>query len=81
MFGGGNVQNFTELPNVPVFAASGLFLNNGGDSVTLTGRDSGLVDRVQYGRDGGQDKSLVRITAESAELRTASAPTPGAANN
>jgi hypothetical protein len=81
VFGGGDASNFTGLPEVPVFTAPGLFLNNGGDSVTLIDRDSALIDRVQYGREGGQDKSLIRVSADTEELRQAATPTPGAAND
>ncbi|MBN2497836.1 MAG: lamin tail domain-containing protein [Deltaproteobacteria bacterium] len=40
--------------------ASMLGLNNSGDTVLLVAPDKTVVDRVDFGREGGQDRSLVR---------------------
>jgi len=79
VFGGGDPETFSGLPEVPVFTSTGLYLNNTGDSVFLTNRDGSLVDSVSYGREG-RGQTLVRVSADGPGLQGASTPTPGASN-
>lgn len=77
VFGGGDAADFTGLPDVPVFTADGLFLNNGGDSLTLADGDGEPVDAVSYGGEGGDNRPLVR---NGEGLEVVDTYTPGAAN-
>lgn len=70
VFGGGEPQGF----DVPTFKSEGLYLNNGGDAVTLSDRDGRMVDFVSFGREGGRDQTLVR---DGEALVLGGLPTPG----
>jgi hypothetical protein len=74
IFGGGDTQSFTGLGDASVLAADGLYLNNGGDSITLADSDGDQVDQVAYGSEGGQDRALVR---NGDSFEPADAATPG----
>ncbi len=80
VFGGGDSAEFSGLPEgATVLAAeTGLFLNNGGDTVTLLDHEGERVDEVEYGSEGGRDAALVR-GEESLELVEGTG-TPGAPN-
>ncbi len=75
VFGGGSPGEFTGLPDdAIVLAGDGLYLNNGGDVLEVLDHDGEIVDRVRWGSEGGDDKSLVR---EGDDLVKAASPTPG----
>jgi hypothetical protein len=81
VFGGGEVEAFTGLPeSAEVLAAeSGLYLNNRGDTVTLVDHNGEKVDAVDYGTEGGEDVALVRT--DDGELSAADdVGTPGSDN-
>lgn len=59
VFGGGDADSFTGVEGT-VFVADGLYLNNGGDKVTLANLDGDVVDQVAYGAEGGENTALVR---------------------
>ncbi|MFU8803150.1 MAG: lamin tail domain-containing protein [Bradymonadaceae bacterium] len=80
VFGGGDVEEFTGLPDVPVYAAQRLSLANAGDSVFLADRDHKVVDQMSYGTEGGRAQSLVRVSPEGDQFTRANTPTPGAPN-
>ncbi len=74
VFGGGDAASFTGLGDAAVFVAKeGLFLNNGGDAVTLADHDGNKIDAVSYGKEGGQNTALVR----HGDSLTQAEPTPG----
>jgi hypothetical protein len=74
VFGGGDVSA-VEADHVLV--ADGLYLNNGGDALTLHDDDGEVVDRVRYGSQGGEDRAMNRA---GDELATTESATPGRAN-
>jgi hypothetical protein len=74
IFGGGDLQSFEGLGDASVLVADGLYLNNGGDSITLANRDGDKADQVAYGAEGGEDRALVRNGDTFAPTETA---TPG----
>ena len=77
VFGGGDAADFTGLPEVGVYSAKGLALNNTGDTVTLSNRRAEVMATFAYGREGGQNQSMV-MNGET--VKTATLSTPGAAN-
>jgi hypothetical protein len=72
VFGGGDANSFTGVEGT-VLVADGLYLNNGGDSITLANRDGDVVDAVAYGAEGGENTALVR----NGETLEQGAATPG----
>ena len=60
VFGGGDVATFKSFGNTLVFASKGLGLSNAGDKVTLRDATGRSVNEVEFGPEGGQDRSLVR---------------------
>lgn len=60
VFGGGDTTKFKSFGRTLVFAASTLGLSNGGDKVTLRDATNRSVNEVEFGPEGGQNRSLVR---------------------
>lgn len=60
VFGGGDVEGLEGTGAMAFVAPSGLLLANGGDTVVVRTATGAVVDRVVYGAEGGEDRSLVR---------------------
>lgn len=59
VFGGGTPTG--DFGGAKVFAASGLALNNDGDSIVLKGAEGTLLASETYGTEAGDDQSLTRF--------------------
>jgi hypothetical protein len=65
IFGGGDaelIRDFGTETGSNAYLASGLGLNNGGDTLTLYRVDETASDTMSYGSNGGADRALVRAT-------------------
>jgi hypothetical protein len=65
IFGGGDaemIRDFGTETGSSAYLASGLGLNNGGDTLTLYRVDETASDTMSYGSNGGADRALVRAT-------------------
>jgi len=61
VFGGGaSAPGLTGTGAKVFFAADGLRLANAGDSLIVRNASGAVIDRLVYGAEGGNDKSLVR---------------------
>jgi hypothetical protein len=60
VFGGGTVGAAYPPDAAPAVIEPSLGLNNGGDTLTLETEDGTLLDRLDYGSEGGDDSALVR---------------------
>ena len=78
LFGGGDVDSFSGLPDeaLVLSAGSSLYLNNSGDELALIDHQDKTVDEVRYGDEGGEDMSLVR-TDDGTLTVSDTEPTPG----
>lgn len=65
VFGGGDeeaMRDFWTETGTRTLVATGLGLNNDGDTVSLVSADGSVVDTVSYGPEGAGDRSLTRAT-------------------
>ena len=61
VFGGGDISQLPPAPEALVFATEdGLSLANSGDSVILRTAEGDVADRLVYGSEGGNDRSMTR---------------------
>jgi hypothetical protein len=75
IFGGGSPAEFSGLPSdAIVLAGDGLYLNNGGDVLEVIDHNGEIVDRVRWGSEGGENKSMVR---DGESLTQSDTMTPG----
>ena len=70
VFGGGTPTGL--FGGAQVFVASGLGLNNTGDTITLSTPGGAVITTVTYGTEGGNDESLQRSPALSGTLTRSS---------